>query len=588
MRTVPIPLGVITCALGCAEPEYPSPAEMTPPPAAVSRLTDAQWRGSVRQLLGVDYAGYLPADYALHGHVSVGASVIATSPLEWELYEASAWNVANEAVGAAELRAARLPCALDVPNVDDALGCVRVWATDLARGAWRRPARVDEIDVLVGLARPAFEAGDPDLAARTVVAAVLASPHFLYRVETGSPDPTLPGAWRYTDDEIAARLALMLTNRGPDPELRADAEAGRLSTPAGVRAAAERLLDTAEAREAVARFWAEVFDLAKLGGATKSALFYPEFTPALREAMVREILWLLLDITYDRDADIREMFTTRATVVDGPLAALYGLPPVEGSDPIVTEVGPERGGLLGRAALAAIHSHPVSTSPTRRGKFIRTRLLCQSVPPPPPGVTASLDALPPAASTRERLEQHATDKACVSCHERIDPPGFGMENLDAIGKWRETEGSGPIDATGELDGAPFDGVAELGRVISEHRSLAGCFSLDLWRFASGQAEDGSQLDTIEGLGDQMAEDGFRWRSLFLNIVASDGFRRPAPGEVAAPAEVCNGADDDQDGAVDGVIRTCDADGAPGTMTCDGGAWSACAAAPASTRLGGAR
>jgi hypothetical protein len=559
---------------GCAPPsDAPDPPVVVDavPPAAVARLTDAQWRSSVSELLHVSFDGWLPQDYVLHGHAAVGASTLSTSPLELEQYEGAAWDVAQRALATPEDRAARLGCDVEVSG----RACVEAWVTRLTREAWRRPIEIDELEGMLTLYDTVAGAGTAALGAQAVTAATLLSPWFLYRVESGEPDPEAPGSWRYTGDELAARLALLLTRRGPDAALQADAEAGVLNTAEGVRAAAARLLDTPAAREAMARFWEEVFDLDRLDGATKNAYRYPYFDAALREQMVAEVTWLMLDTTLDRDADLREVFTTRQSLVDAELAALYGLPTADG--PLVVELPGERGGLLGRAAIAAIHSHPESTSPTRRGKFIRTRLLCQSVLPPPPGVSTSLDDLPEGTTMRHRLEAHAENPACSSCHELIDPPGFGMEHLDPTGRWRTHDNNRPVNANGTLDGAPFNGVAELGAVIADHPELPGCFALDLWRFASGQPESEAQLPAIGELGAAFADGGFRWRALLLDLLASDAFRRPSPGDQPSPAESCDGVDNDRDGAVDEVVSPCAPEDGAGLRRCVDGAWSTCTA-----------
>jgi hypothetical protein len=585
---------LVACAtppLGVDPPVQPDPSTPDPiveptvpalPNAALPRLSDAQWRASAQDLLAVPYGGPLPADYVLHGHASVGASSISTGPLDLEQYEAAAWFVADASLATPGAREARMGCRIDPrPEAElpaeDALACLRAWAADLSARAWRRPVEVGELDTLTTLAAGLFET-DRGLAARAVAAAVLSSPHFLYRVETGVPDR--PDAWRYTDHEVAARLALLLTDRGPDAALRAAAEEGALSDPAQVRAQAERLLESPHARDALGRFWRELFQLDQLFTTAKDPTLFPELDDALRSGMAQELERLMLHLTLDEDADVRSMFTTRTTFVDGPLAALYGLPPVARTTQ--TEVDAERGGVLGRAALATVFSHPTLTSPTRRGKLIRTRLLCQSVEPPPPGVLASVDALPDGGTLRDRLEQHASATACRSCHDDIDPPGYGMEQLDPIGRLRTLDNGLPIDASGELDGAAFHDLAGLGRAVADHPELPGCLALDLWRHATGQAETDAQLAAVDDLATALTDAGMRWRELLLTLLSSDSFLRLRPGEVSAPAERCDGVDNDGDDEVDEVVRACATEHGPGVEACAAGAWTGCAPVPAST------
>lgn len=564
---------LLATLIGCGTPT-PDPdvvvddLDASPPPAAVARLTDAQWRASAEAVLGVRFTGPLPDDYRLHGHASIGAAALATGPADLELYDGAAWAVADTALSDANERAVRLGCDEAAP------GCLRAFAAQIAGRAWRRVPETDELDALDTLAATVAAAGEPGLPTRAVAAAVLAAPDFLYRIETGAP--TADGSWRYSDQELAARLSLLLVDRGPDDALVAAVDAGALQTAAGVRTQAERLLATPEARAVITRFWDEVFDLQLLDDATKDPVRFPYFDDALRQSMVREVESLLVDVSWDRDVDFREVLTTRRAVIDAPLAGIYGVQGV-GAEPTEVELPEARGGLLGRAAIAAIYSHPSINSPTKRGKFIRTKLLCQSVQPPPPGLIASLDDVAAGETLRDRMEQHAVDPACSPCHVVIDPPGFGMENVDPVGRWRNLDGARPVDASGELDGAAFNGVAELGAAVANHPDLPGCLATDLWRFATGWPETADELDDIAHLGAGLAEDGWRWKRMLLQLVTSDAFLGPAPGEVAAPGESCNGLDDDGDGQIDEVERACAAPGQ--TSRCVSGAWAACGGPP---------
>jgi hypothetical protein len=585
----------------------PALPPFTPPPAALLRVTAEEWRNSAEDLFGVRYEGQLPVDYLLYNYSRVGGSELTIPPLDLEQYEAASWSIAEAAIPDQASAEALLGCAVDDP------ACVRAWLHDPARRAWRRPASTDDLDEILALHGEILASYGPVLALQASVAWVLQSPEFLFRVEVGEPDPARPdepGWRRLTSWEVAGRLASFLTASVPDAELAEAAERGDLLTDAGILAQADRLLATPRARAAMQAFFAETLDLHELDSVTKDTTIYPEFGDALREQMALELKLLFTDVALDRGAPMTELLTTDKTFVGPELGALYGVP-VAGSGIVeaVLPAGSQRGGLLGRAALLTIQSHNVTTSPTNRGKFVRTRLLCQDIPPPPPGVVTELEERSDG-TLREQLEEHATNPACASCHDVMDPPGFALEHFDPIGRWRDLDNGFPIDATGSIDDEPFDGAQQLGQVVAAHDLYPKCIATQLYRFANARVDRIEDLTLVEDIAADFVAEDQRWNPLVHALVLSVGFRsvaaplgdvcategetRPCATGCGAGAEVCvagrwtgctapapgveacNGADDDCDGLVDEVLeRTCDGDFGLGTQTCDAGAWGAC-------------
>ncbi len=595
-------------------PEGEELPPFSPAPVTIHRLTADQYRQSVFDLTGVEVRTELEADTPIHGYASVGASELTLPPLAVEQYEAAAWEVADALVTDAGRRAAFVGCE---PAQE---GCMRSWLVRFGRLAWRRLMTGAEIAQIEAAAqRVGQEVGDPWQGVATAIAILLQSPHFLFRVEFGEVDPEGSGLLRYTSYEMASRLSFFLWGTTPDDALLQAAERGELQREEGLRGQAERMLNDPRGQARMGAFFAEYMGLSKLGTVSKDAERFPEFDEGLRASMRRELELLFDAIVFEGDEDFRTLLTTRTTFVDGPLAEIYGLEGVAGDQVARAELpeAADRGGLVGRAAISAIYAHATVNSPTLRGRFVRERLLCQDIPPPPEGVVTSLGEDDPEAgpqTLRQRLDVHRRDPACVGCHSLVDPIGFTLEHFDPIGRWRELDNGLPIDATGFLDAAQADGAAELGQAIAESPRFTACVARQLYRNAAGHLEIEGELSTLAALAAGFEADGFRFKALAVRIVLSDGFRRAAPplGEPCeaeeegsdrmcgsacgqsterceggfwsgcdAPApeqEACNGVDDDCDGQIDeDVVRACD-EGVgcgQGSQRCEGGAWGAC-------------
>ncbi|HUS65912.1 MAG TPA: DUF1592 domain-containing protein [Kofleriaceae bacterium] len=510
-----------------------SGSDLAPPAASAElhRLTVVQYQNSVRDLLGADIAvpSALEPDSKLHGYTSVAAGQQTISPVAAEQYEAAARDLAHQVVSDPARRAAVIGC--DAPDAD----CLRTFFARLGRRAWRRPLESAEVDALLAVTDAAAASiGEPWVGVEYGIAALLQSPYFLYRVERGRPDRDYPARLVLEGHEVAARLSFLVWNTTPDDELLDAAEAGDLDSADGVRNAARRLLASPRARDALVAFYAEYLNFDRFATLTKSAELYPQYSPGLVTGMKGEIERQFARIVFDEQVDYRDILTSTVTFVNPELAALYGVAPPEGegvtSDTFVErDLGPGagRGGLLTTAGLLALYAHDTVTSPTLRGKFVRQNLLCEDIPPPPPGVNTSLDGVE-GDTLREQLEAHRADPVCATCHSKMDPIGFGFESFDPVGQLRDTEASGAaIDSTGDLDGVAFDGPAELTALLADDPRVPACFVRQLYRFSTGHLELEREQPAIDRLADEFADRGYRVTDLLVELVASDGFRYAA-------------------------------------------------------------
>jgi hypothetical protein len=540
MRRSPLPSIALGWLLGFAGPgcqatldEQPAAMAVVPAAPTLHRLTKSQYQATVRALFGeaIKVPTDLEADTPLHGFASIGASELTIPPRAAEQYEAAALDVAHQAWSNAALRKTLLGPGCAPTTVGDP--CLRGFLSRFGRQAFRRPLTTEETDRLLALAgKLTGDLGSLDTALEYTLSSFLQSPHFLFRVEIGEPDPDRPDRLRYTSYEMASRLSFLLWNGPPDADLLDAAERGELVTGPGLRAQTERLLAAPAARASIGSFFGEYFNLARLDSMTKDKALFPQLTPTLVAAMREEILRDVQDVVFTRAADYRELFSGGGTFVNAELAALYGLPAPAGGpgySRIELPADSKRGGLLGTAGILALNAHATTTSPTHRGKFVRGYLLCQDIPPPPAGVVTTLE--PPSGmkkTLRQRLEQHRQDPACRSCHQMMDPIGLGLEHFDAIGAFRTVDEGLPIDASADLDGVPFEGAAGLGRALAADPRLSECLARQFYRHATGHLEEAAEQQGISQLGTAFAETEYRFQQLVLRLVASDGFRLASP------------------------------------------------------------
>ena len=500
-------------------------------PASMRRLTRAQLANSIHSVFGdaIVVPDVAEPDVVVAGLVAVGASNTSFSARGVESVERTATAVAEQVMDDPEARGRWVTC---TPSATVDADCAAEIVAGLGRMLWRRPLTDDERARLVAIAGAAAEAlGEFDAGLEYALTALLQSPHFLFRVEVGEADPEPPGGRRFSGWEMASRLSYFLWNTTPDAALLDAAEAGRLTTRKGLREEAERLLAAPEARAGMRDFFTDYLELNALDHLAKDPTLFEHFSTLLGPSAREETLRLLEHYVFDVDADYREVMTTRETFINPRLAALYAVPaPVpEGFGRVRLPEGAHRAGLLGHASILAHNAHAVSSSATLRGKFMRTVLLCQTIPPPPVNVDTSIPE--PSGETltlRDRVAEHLENPTCQGCHLLTDPIGLGLENFDGLGRWREKDHGETIDPTGDLDGETFDDALGLGVLVGAHPAFTRCLATTLVRYANGRVEESDEQLLLNVLAERFQVHRFRVRPLVLEIVTSPLFR--APGE----------------------------------------------------------
>lgn len=502
-----------------------------PGPSPLRRMTRFEYDNTVQQLFGTTLQlgqGFAPEEEALGFKNNAYA-------LNVTLLHVEQWMTASETLANTADLSKILPCQ---PTAGAEAACATQFIERFGKRAWRRPLEQAEIDRLktvfqAGLARKDFATG-----IRMVIQALLQSPFFLYRVESGMPAAEgtagQSSAVQVSHYEMASRLSYFLWNSMPDDELFRAADAGQLGTREEIEAQVRRMLKDPKARRMVAEFHRQWLMLDELEHTTKDSTFYPGFD-ALKPAMREETVKFLDYVFFESDGSASLLFEAPFTFANKQLADFYGISGPAGAAFEKVAINPtQRAGFLTQASFLASHAKPNQGSPIHRGVFVRTRLLCQQLPTPPDNVGQAPDPSPDS-TTRERFAEHTSNPACAGCHQLIDPIGFTFENYDGVGNYRTQEGTLPVDASGgvsqagDADGT-YVGAVALSKQFAQSTYVKECIATQWFKFAHGRASMPEEKCEVQSLKSQFAASGYNLRELLVQIALSDAFRyrQPAP------------------------------------------------------------
>ncbi len=397
------------------------------------------------------------------------------------------------------------------------------------RRAFRRPATDAEIIRYVGFVEQAVKKGEPfAFGMQVAVTAVLVSPHFLYRIETDKKPDDPSEKHALNNYELASRLSYFLWSSMPDDQLLTQAEQGDLHHDAVLDEQVRRMLKDPKSRALVDNFAEQWLQLRILNEITPDPKQFPEFNAELREDMKQETRQFFEYIMRE-DRSILEFLDGPYTFVNERLARHYGWSDIRGDKfQQVSLEGKSRAGLLTQASILTLTSNPDRTSPVKRGKWIMEVILDQPPPPPPPNVPelAETAKAAPNATLRQQLELHRQNASCNSCHRVMDQLGFGMENFDAIGRWRDSDNGQPLDATGELPGGSrFNGPVELAEVLHRKQCEFGeCLTEKMLTYALGRGLEFYDRCAADKIVKTLKDQKFRFSVLVAEIAKSDPFR----------------------------------------------------------------
>ncbi len=504
-------------------------SQKDPGPFVIRRLTETEYGNTLRDLFGVEpaMADELPDEVSGEGYLN------SLSPLQLEHYLAIADNVLDRIlpIDGAPLTELQKQLFGELPAPDtDARAVARRVANTLARQAYRRPPSEVELDVLLQI----FDLGRQNnlaysQALRLMLKAILVSPQFLFITPGGEVEPDVEIA-PLDDYQLASRLSYLLWATMPDHVLMALADEGKLHEPTILKAQVLRMLEDPRSRALFDGFGAQWLGVGDLRDGDFDTSRFPKITDEMRTAMYDEAR-LFFDSMLRENRSVATFVAADYTFLNDKLADLYGLERTVVGKQMrrVQLTNSDRGGILGMPAILAATSLPNRTSPVKRGVWVLEQVLGDHVPPPPPDVPA-LDEQDPQKvahlTLRERTELHRTNPVCANCHRMLDPIGFGLENFDVVGRWREQDDNGEaIDASGELPGGErFSGPKELKVIIAgQIEKLSRNLVEKLLAYSLCRKLEGYDEIVVDELMKDIASDGYRMQTLVSAIVTSYPF-----------------------------------------------------------------
>ena len=514
-----------------------APAVSAPGIAPVRRLTHIEYNNTISDLLEDSSApaSNFSADVAQDGFTN-NAAALTVSPALTEQYMSAAEVLSKTATK-------NLPKLMgcDATGANEQ-ACAQQFIESFGKRAWRRPLHADESARLLAVFTKARTGLPLDVSVQLVLQVLLESPQFLYLLEPADPSLMAAPATQVALDswQVASRLSYYLVGSMPDPLLLAEAEKGALVTPEQIATQARRLLATPRARDRVALFFSEWLQLRNVDRLQKDATLFPNYTLALGPLLREQVQRFATSVILDNQGTEADLLTAHYTFMSPELAPLYGVSPPSTPGFSKMDLDPnQRAGLLTHVGLMASLAHANQNDPVHRGKFIRERLLCDVVPPPPQNVNITPPVVTADATTRQRFTQHQSVPSCAACHQLMDPIGLGFEHYDALGQWRDKDNGFPVDATGEIKftdvAGPFDGAVALAQKLAGSKQVKDCFVQTWFRFAHGRSVSDADAGNLAVLSQEYASHSFQISELLVAMTQTKSFRYLlVPSKTASP------------------------------------------------------
>jgi hypothetical protein len=508
----PPPPGPGPQAIASCKPENQAQVGATP----LRRISGLEYRNAARDLFGetgdVTAASGFPSDEKVGSFVAnVKTPLSATNN---EGYMSAAETVS---AGFASRFATASGCA-----ASDA-ACAQTYLMKIARRAFHGTLDADAETALRTLYTNVRQMVDANGAVEAVTRSILLSPRFLFLIEFGTAGTD---AAALAPAEVAGRLAAFIWRSVPDQPLLDLADSGGLATAAQIMQRADMMLSDPRGQAMLDDFvlqWLEISDVSRISRDDAA------FTPALRDAMAREITLVFENAVANPATSFSQLLTSSTSYVNRDLASLYGAS-APATDFTATQLPDNRRGILTRAAFLAVNAHPQSPSQVLRGKAVREQLLCDRIPAPPPGVERNVP-IGSDQTTQEAIDAHTTNPDCAGCHKWLDPIGYAFNAYDMIGRYRDTEHGKTVNVQGQINAGPvspvtgsFNGPYELQQLLASTEYVQQCFAVQASRFALGRDEAAADACSLKSAWDAFSANGqFSIRQLMVAVTGSYAF-----------------------------------------------------------------
>ncbi len=526
-KPTPKQLDVVNRWLDSQVFEFTCTGDKDPGKVTLRRLNRLEYNNTIRDLLGVENnpSEEFPADDVGYGFDHIG-DVLTMPPILMEKYLDAAEDVLeaffkNRALVNKHLKLAN-------PSIATKQDITRIFS-ELGNRAYRRPITKDEVAKLEKLSDSLINKGEKPIdGLKAAMLAMLVSPYFLFHVEL-DPDPNSTTSHDVNQFELASRLSYFLWSSMPDEPLFQLARENKLREKGVVEEQIARMLKDPKAKTFTRNFPEQWLQLRNLKTVQPDKTMFPTFNDQLRDDMAREAEMFFEHITKENKS-ILELLDSDYTFANSRLGRHYGLKMNGYQEEFkkVTFTDNRRGGVVTQAGVLTITSNPTRTSPVKRGKWVMENILGTPPPPPPPNVEElKEDGKALTGTLRERMEQHRSNPNCASCHQKMDAIGFGLENFDPVGVFREKEHGKTIDPSGELPGTgKFANPSELRKLLlSKSELFARCFTEKMLTYATGRGMERADNCVIDALVEDLKKDGYKMQDLIVAIVKSEPFQK---------------------------------------------------------------
>lgn len=506
--------------LGMLPPPTMACDQSAAPAAPLRRLTRWEYDNTVLDLLGdTSRPGtrFIPEAEQFGFDNSAAGAVL--SPVVVEQFESAADALATRAVSNL---GALLGCDPKSQGEDP---CAKQFIGAFFKRAYRRELGANERTRLEAFYQKSKTDGGFATAISRLVSAALQSPKFLYRLEFGMPAPGTAAAVPLSAWELASRLSYLLVGSMPDADLIRAAEQNQLSTAEQVLGHARRLLDSERGARVVRNFYRQWASLDRLDNLQREGTGFTAATPAL---LAEETETFVDQVIRQGDGTLATLLTAPYSYMNRDLAGYYGVKGPSSTAFVRVDLDATRySGLLTQGALMAELAHEKVPSPVARGRFIREQVLCTPMPDPPADLNAVLPTPDPKATARKQLEQLTSGNPCNTCHPLINPIGFAFEHFDHLGRYRQTDGSLPVDSAGQLTGTDVDGPYAdhmgLAKLLAKSEKTRSCVVETWFRYAHGRTQTAEDACSAQQLGQAFSQGGGNIKQLILSLTQTRAF-----------------------------------------------------------------